>query len=155
MQSMLKGILVVFAAWCFLASAFAVEKTIAKSDLPPAVQKTAAQQSAGSSVISNSKDREGGKLEYEVQMKVNGHSKDVTIAPDGQLLEIEEEVSKSDLSPEVAAALEQKAGKGKIAKIESLTKNGKIVAYEAQVVTRGKRSEVQVGPRGQTLSHEE
>lgn len=155
MQSILKGLPVFFAVLCLATSAFAVEKKIAKSDLPAAVQKTAEQQSAGSTAISYSKDREDGKLEYEVQMTVNGHSKDVTIAPDGRLLEIEEEVSKSDLPPAVATALDQKAGKGKIGKIESLTKQGKLVAYEAQVVTGGKHSEVQVGPNGQTLSHEE
>lgn len=155
MQFMLKGIPVVFVAACLAGSAFAAERTIAKNDLPAAVQKTAEQQSAGSTVISYSKDREDGKLEYEVQMKVNGHSKDVTIAPDGRLLEIEEEVAKSDLSPEVAAALDRRAGNGKITKVEAMTKNGKLVAYEAQVVTGGKHSEVQVGPKGQMLSHEE
>ena len=31
----------------------------------------------------------------------------------------------------------------------------KLVAYEAQVTTNGKRSEVQVGPDGKPLDHEE
>jgi hypothetical protein len=51
--------------------------------------------------------------------------------------------------------LQAKAGKGKITKVESLTKKDKLVAYEAQVVTNGKKSEVQVGPDGKPLDHEE
>ena len=88
-------------------------------------------------------------------MIVNGHSKDVLIAADGTVVEIEEQVAPGSLSAEVKAGLQAKAGKGKIVKVESLTKKGKLVAYEAQVETNGKKSEVQVGPDGKPLAHEE
>ena len=88
-------------------------------------------------------------------MMVNGHSKDVLIAADGTVVEVEEQVTLDSLSPEVKAGLQAKAGKGKILKVESLTKKGKLVAYEAQVETNGKKSEVQVGPDGKPLAHEE
>jgi hypothetical protein len=55
----------------------------------------------------------------------------------------------------VKAGLLGKAGKGKITRVESLTKKGKLVAYEAQVNTNGKKSEAQVGPEGQPLDHKE
>ena len=51
--------------------------------------------------------------------------------------------------------LQAKAGKGKILKVESLSKLGKIVAYEAKVITDGKKSEVQVGLDGKPLDREE
>ena len=54
-----------------------------------------------------------------------------------------------------ALALQAKADKGKITKVESITKKDKLVAYEAQVVTDGKKSEVQVGVDGKPLDHEE
>ena len=133
----------------------AAEKSISRSELPAAVKTTTDEQSKGATVRGYSTDRENGKLEYEVEMLVNGHTKDVTIAPDGRLLEIEEEVSLNSLSTQVRSGLAAQAGKGKITKIESLTKNGKIVAYEAQVLLAGKHSEVQVGPDGGRLAHEE
>jgi hypothetical protein len=34
-------------------------------------------------------------------------------------------------------------------------KQGKLAAYEVQVLTGGKRSEAQVGPDGKPLNHEE
>jgi len=70
-------------------------------------------------------------------------------------IEIEEEVAIASLPPAVNEGLTKAAGKGTIEKVESLTKKGKIVAYEAVVKTGTKKSEVQVGPDGKKLDHEE
>jgi hypothetical protein len=85
---------------------------------------------------------------------VGDHTKDVTIDPQGGVLEVEEQVATDGLPANVFHGLSAQARKGKIAKVESLTKHGRIVAYEAQVIG-GKRSEIQVGPDGQKLVHEE
>jgi hypothetical protein len=69
----------------------------------------------------------------------------------GTAIAQEKKIKRSDLPP----AVEKTAGKGKILKVESLTKKGKLVAYEAQVDTNGKKSEIQVGPEGKPLDHEE
>jgi hypothetical protein len=135
--------------------ASAQEKKIRRSELPPAVEKTVAAQSEGATIRGFSTEKEKGQTLYEVEMTVNGHSKDVSIAADGSIAEIEEQVALDSLSPEVKAGLQAKAGKGKILKVESLTKKDKLVAYEAQVETNGKKSEVQVGPDGKSLDHEE
>lgn len=44
---------------------------------------------------------------------------------------------------------------GTIGKVESLTKKGQLVAYEAVVKTGTKRREIQVGPDGKKLAHPE
>jgi hypothetical protein len=135
--------------------ASAQEKKIRRSELPPAVEKTVAAQSEGATIRGFSTEKEKGQTLYEVEMTVNGHSKDISIAADGSIVEIEEQVSLDSLSPEVKAGLQAKAGKGKLVKIESLTKKDRLVAYEAKVDTNGKKSEVQVGPDGKPLDHEE
>jgi len=136
-------------------TASAQEKKIKRSDLPPVVEKTVAAQSAGATIRGFSTEKEKGQTLYEVEMTVNGHSKDISIAADGSIVEIEEQVALDSLSPEVKAGLQAKAGKGKLVKVESLTKKDKLVAYEAQVDTNGKKFEVQVGPDGKPLDHEE
>jgi len=136
-------------------NASAQEKKIKRSDLPPAVEKTVAAQSEGATIKGFSTEKEKGETFYEAEMMVNGHSKDVLIAADGTVVEVEEQVAFDSLSADVKAGLQAKAGKGKILKVESLTKKGKLVAYEAQVDTNGKKSEVQVGPDGKPLDHEE
>jgi hypothetical protein len=140
----------------FLAlPALSQEKKIQRSDLPPAVEKAVAAQTQGATVRGFSEEKEHGQTFYEAEFVVNGHSKDVLMDPEGRVVEVEEQVVVDSLSPAVRDGLQAKAGKGKLVKVESLTKKGKLVAYEAQVVTGGKRSEVQVGPQGQPLDHEE
>jgi uncharacterized membrane protein YkoI len=135
--------------------ASAQEKKIKRSDLPPAVEKTVAQQSRGATIHGFSTEKENGQTLYEVEMTVDGHSKDISMATDGSIVEIEEQVAPDSLPPEIKAGLQAKAGKGKILKVESLTKKDKLVAYEAQLETNGKKSEVQVGPDGKPLDHKE
>lgn len=137
------------------AQAAAQDKKLQRSELPPAVGKTADAQSVGATVRGYSSETEDGQLSYEVALTVNGRSRDVSIAPDGTLLEIEEEVAFDSLPAAVRAGLMQAAGAGKIGKVESLTKKGLLVAYEAHVRTGTKRSEVQVGPDGKPLAHPE
>jgi uncharacterized membrane protein YkoI len=151
----LKLIGVVAVALLFAVGAFAQEKKIKKSDMPAAVQKTVDEQSKGATVKGYSTEVEDGKTLYEVELTVNGHSKDVSMTADGAVVEVEEQVTIDSLPAEVRDGLKNKAGAGKITKVESLTKQGKLVAYEAQVLTSGKKSEVQVGPDGKPLAHPE
>jgi uncharacterized membrane protein YkoI len=123
--------------------------------LPPAVEKTVAAQTQGATIKGFSMEEEMGKTYYEVEMTVNGHGKDVSMDANGVVTEVEEEVALDALPPAVKAAITDKAGKGTLGKIESLTKGGKLVAYEAHVMTDGKKSEIQVGPDGKPLAHEE
>jgi hypothetical protein len=147
--------LAVVASLFLTLPALTQEKKIKRSDLPPAVEKAVAAQSQGANIRGFSEEKENGQTFYEVALMVNGHSKDVLMDADGVVVEVEEQVAVNSLAPTVRDGLQAKAGKGKLAKVESLTKSGKLVAYEAQVVTDGKRSEVQVGPDGKSLDREE
>ena len=131
------------------------EKKIKRGDLPPAVEKTVVEQSRGASIRGFSQEKENGQTFYEAELIVNGQSKDVLMNVDGAVVEVEEQVSIASLPPAVRDALQAKAGSGKLVKVESLTKKGKLVAYEAQILTNGKKSEVQVDRDGKPLNHEE
>jgi uncharacterized membrane protein YkoI len=67
-----------------IASVSIAEQGITKSDLPEPAQKTADAQGAGATVVSYAKDVEKGNLEYEVQLMVAGHTKDLAIDPSRQ-----------------------------------------------------------------------
>jgi hypothetical protein len=131
------------------------EKQIRRSDLPAAVEKTVVEQSKGATIRGFSEERENGQSFYEAELMVNGHSKDVLMDGNGSVVEVEEQVSTESLPAAVRQGLQDKAGNGKLVKVERLTKKDKLVAYEAKVLTNGKKSEVQVGPDGQPLDHEE
>ena len=129
----------------------AQEKRIKRSDLPPAVEKSVVENSRGATIRGLSQEREHGRTFYEAELIVNGHSKDVLMDKNGAVIEIEEQVAIDALPPPVRAELQGKAGRGKLLKVESRTKNGKVVAYEALVVTKGKKAEVRVSPDGRPL----
>lgn len=147
--------IVLVATLIVVGTASGQEKKIQRSELPAAVEKTVAAQTQGATIHGFSMEQEKGKTYYEVEMTVNGHGKDVSMDANGVVTEVEEEVALDALPPAVKAGITARAGKGTIGKIESLTKGGKLVAYEAHVTTDGKKSEIQVGPDGKTLAHEE
>jgi hypothetical protein len=138
-----------------VASAQEQEKKIQRADLPPAVEKTVTAESQGATVKSFSEEKEDGQTYHEAEMLVSGHSKDVLIDKDGGIVEVEEQVVFDSLPADVKNGFQSKAGSGKIVKVESLTKHGKLVAYEAKVQANGKKKEIQVGPNGKALDREE
>lgn len=136
-------------------AAGAQEKRIARSELPPAVAATVDRETKGATIKGFTTEREHGRTMYEVETVVSGRTRDIEIAQDGRVNEIEEEVDIASLPAKVQQALNAKAAGGKVMKVESLTKNGRLVAYEAAMVKNGRHSEFQVGPTGGALVHEE
>ena len=147
-------ILIVFAT-VWLPAAVAQEKKIKRSNLPPAVEKTVAAESKGATIRGFAKETENGQINYEAQLMVDGHSKDIAMDASGAILEVEEQVTIDALPAAIKDGLQSKAGQGRLVKVESIVKRDKLVAYEAQIMKNGKRSEVQVGPDGKALDHDE
>ena len=133
---------------------FGEEKTIERSNLPPAVEQALQRQLGGATLKGCTTEMEHGKVVFEAELLIAGHSKDVLFDADGKILEVEEEVGFEALPVQGKAGLRSAARGGKIGKVESLTRQDKLVAYEVVVERNGNRSEVQVGPNGQKLHHE-
>lgn len=135
----------------FVALAQGGEKKINLKNLPPAVQKTVQEQSQGAKIRGLSKEVEKGKTIYELELLVGGHAKDMLIAADGNVMEIEEEVALAAVPVAAKTAIEKQVGKGKLHKLESVTKNGTLEFYEAVIKTGGKTREIKVGPEGNLI----
>jgi hypothetical protein len=129
-------------AWLTL-TAFAGETAVKMKDLPPAVQKTVAEQTKGAQIKGISKEVEKGKTTYEVETLVNGKSRDLTFDAEGTLLSVEEAVALDTIPAAAKASIEKLAAGGKIKSVESVTK-GQTVGYEAVIVKGLKKSEVVV-----------
>lgn len=148
-------ILAVLVLGLTFLNAHAQERKITRAQLPPAVEQTVQRESSGGSIKGFSTEVEKGQQFYEASLTINGHNKDILIDRNGRVVEVEEEVSLDSLPANVQDALRKAAGAGTIKVVESLTKNGKLVAYEAQVRRGKKRLEVQVGPNGEKLKRPE
>lgn len=147
--------MVVFTAALMLSISQAQERKIRRSQLPRAVEETVAKESEGATIKGFATEIEKGQKMYEVELTVNGHGKDILMDKQGNIVEIEEEVTMDSLSAAVREGLQKAAGAGTIGMIESLTKRGKLVAYEAHVRNGKKRFEIQVGPKGEKLRQPE
>jgi hypothetical protein len=123
----------------FTLGVAAQQKKVDQSSLPLAVQKTVQEQSKVATIKGFATEREHGKKVYEAELMVNGHSKDIEIAQNGTLNEVEEEVAFASLPADVQTALTTKASGAKITKVESITKHDKLVAYEAATLKGMKR----------------
>jgi hypothetical protein len=153
MNRIVKVSVAVLIALATLSVVQAQEKKLKREQLPPAVEKTVATESQGATIKGFSTEVEKGKRLYEVAMTVDGRSKDISMDRYGKVVEVEQEVTMESLPATVQEGLRKAAGAGTIGIIESLTKGGKLVAYEAHVKTGAKRSEIQVGPNGEKLAH--
>jgi hypothetical protein len=128
------------------ALALTQERKIKRSDLPAAVEKTVAVKSQGATIRGYSEERENGKTYYEAELMVSGHSKDLLIEGNGTIAEVEEQIAFDTLPAAVRDGLLAKAGKGKLLKVESITKHDKLVAYEAKVLTGAKKQRYKSTP---------
>ena len=92
------------------------------------------------------KDRENGKLTYEVETLKHGKSKDIPLDVSGTVLEVEQEVAPSSLPPAVSDAIAKAAHSSKIGKVEFVRESA-IANYETTITSNGQRREVASVPR--------
>jgi hypothetical protein len=131
------------------------EKSVKMKDLPPAVQQTVLEQSRGTKIRGLSKETEDGtNFFYEMTIRVNGQTRDVLIDPNGTVVEVEETTSLAALPQLVRDEFQRQAANGKIRKVESVSRGGQIVFYEAEIRVAGKTTEVQVDPGGKVIKTE-
>jgi hypothetical protein len=138
-----------------LSVAQAQERQITREQLPAAVEQTVAKEAEGATIKGFATEVEHRQRFYEMSLIVNGQGKDILMDKNGRIVEIEEEVSIDSLPAAVQQALKKAAGSGTIEIVESLTKGGNLVAYEAHVRRGNKRFEIQVGPNGEKLKRPE
>jgi len=140
----------IFVVTVGFSAGHASEKAITMKDLPAAVQRTVQEQIKGAAILHLSKEFEGGKTVYEVEMQVKGHGKDVTIGASGAVIEVEEEVALESIPGAAREAIKKAAGSGQITKVETVTEGNRL-AYEAHLRKDGKRSEIKVSGDGRLL----
>ena len=128
------------------------EKQVTLKQLPSAVRKTVDEQAVNARIRRIIKEVEKGKTQYEVEMTVDGHSKDLIIDASGSVLEIEEETKFSSLPGPVQNEMQKRIGKGRIQKLESITRGGQLSSFEATVLIAGKKKEIKFAADGKPLN---
>ncbi len=129
---------------------YGAETRIQEKDLPAAVRETLKAQSTGAQIRSFSKETEGGKIYYEAETTIHGHSRDILMDASGAVIEVEEQVSLESVPEPARAAIVKRAGAGKLIKVELVTR-GAAAWYEAAVSSGGRRAEYKVNREGKAI----
>lgn len=115
----------------------AQEAKIKESDVPQAVVAAFKSAYPNATVKGYSKERENGKLFYEIESKDGSTMRDLLYNPDGSVAEIEETVAATDLPAEAQQAIQAKYPKAIVSRAERVTRGDKI-EYEVSA-RRGKQ----------------
>jgi uncharacterized membrane protein YkoI len=116
--------------------------------LPDAVLSHAKAEAEGATIRGCVKEKEDGKLTYEVETVKDGRSRDILLDASGSVLEVEQEVAADSLSAAVADATAKAAYGGKVGMIESVTRGDAIASYETTITSKGQRREVAFTAQG-------
>jgi hypothetical protein len=130
------------------AVASAQAKKLQQSDLPEAVQATAAKETAQGKVTAYWQRDQDGAVVYEVDLVVDGHARGVLINSEGAVVAVQDEVPWNKLDPSIQSGIQSQAGDGKVATVYSISRDGKLLRYIAIVDKGGQKTKVEVGADG-------
>ena len=145
-ESMFRKLTIVLA---IAMAAVAAGKKLTLKDLPAPAQKTVNDNLKGAEIKNIGKETEDGVAQYEIETMLNGKHRDFNVDTKGNLIEVEEETTMEAIPPAARTTILKKVGDGKLRSVETVSKPGKDLTYEAGYTTEaGKHAEVVVKADG-------
>lgn len=127
----LSVVMTIVALGIFTVAQVEKAKGLRLTDLPAAVQNTVRANLNGGEIKHISREKEDGVEQYEIETVLNGKARDFDVDSRGVLLVIEEQTSIDAIPAEARAGVLKKVSDGKLGRIETLSKPGKPLRYEA------------------------
>lgn len=119
--------------------------------LPLAVQEAITVQLGAERPETITRETDDDLMIYEAAQKVNGRLKEVKVGDNGQVIEVEDTLSVSDLPAVVTATVQKEAPEAQIEEVCLVT----YYYYEIMVNKEGEKREVKVLGNGQILEEED
>ena len=145
----MRAMTVLFAIVALGSAMAQTKKSLQLKDLPAAVQKTVGANLNGGEIKNIAKEKEDGVEQYEVESVLNGKSRDFNVDSKGGLLVMEEGTTIDAIPAPAKAGILKRVGVGRLGMIETFTKTGLPMMYEASYTDKnGKKHEVLVKADG-------
>jgi hypothetical protein len=106
-------------------------KSLQLKDLPAAVQKTVQANLKGGEIKNIGKETEDNTEQFEIESVLNGKARDFNVDMKGNLLVMEEATTLDAIPAAAKAAILKKVGDGKLGAVETYSKPGQPMLYEA------------------------
>ena len=124
-------------------------RSLQLKDLPAAVQKTVKDNLKGGEIKNIGKEKEDGVEQYEVESLLDGKSRDFNVDAQGNLLLVEVATTIDAIPAAAKDRILKKVADGKLAVVETFTKTGQPMMYEASYTDKkGKKRQVLVKADG-------
>jgi hypothetical protein len=149
---MMRSLTILLAVVVLCGSSLAQEKkgkSLQLKDLPADVQKTVEANLKGGQIKTIGKEKEDGIEQYEVESLLNGKSRDFNVDAKGTLLVVEEATTIYAIPAPAKASILKRIADGKLGTVETFTKPGQPMMYEAAYTDKkGRHHEVLVKADG-------
>lgn len=163
LNRMMRGAVALLIAVAFTATVRADESSnehqdddaqrVTLADVPAAVRAVIEKHVGNGEIKKIDKEKEDGKIVYDVEAKKNGKDIELSIAEDGTILTSEESVAYASLPAAVRAAAEKKLGGPGDYKASKEIEDGK-TAYEIEAKSNGKHITLKFSETGELLEEE-
>jgi hypothetical protein len=150
------GVLSVAFVLTSFARLRAGEAKLSPDQLPKAVLDAAKTKFADAKILGGVKEVEDGKTQFEVSIEKDGQHLVAIYTETGTLTAIEKTITAKELPKPVRQAIKKRYPKSSIKKVEEITKEDKVAAYEALVITADKKTiEAVFDPAGNFVKEEQ
>ena len=126
------------------------EKPVKLQELPPAVQEVVKAQGKSATVRGFSKEVKDGRTLYEIEMRVNGRTRDLTVDAQGTIVSDEQQTTLSEIPEAARTAIQKAATGGKLTLVEKVIEGGSTF-YEGHIMKGGKEIEIKVDANGKPV----
>ena len=131
-------------------SAIAQELKLKKKQVPRVVISAFKSAYPQATIRGYAREKENGKVYYEVESIEGQTTRDVLYNPDGTVAEIEESIPSGDLPAEAQEALRAKYPGSVVTKVEKITR-GDVTEYEAHAKVGKKNVSMEFDASGKPL----
>jgi hypothetical protein len=101
------------------------ERTVKASAVPDAVHEAVKKNYPDARAVRYTREKEGGKITYEVTLRVQGRVTDVGVTSEGQIVAEEERISADELPLAVAKSFAASPqGHGRVKRVERVVEGG-------------------------------
>jgi len=140
-----------FSTLALATLVFADGPSLKMESLPPSVQAAVKAQTINATILNISAVKVNSGTGYEVEMTIDGKSRDVEFDANGKILEIEEDADLSSIPAAAKNTIQAQTGKATFVKVEKVTKGSNISYVAILKSTHGSDFELGVNSAGKLL----
>jgi Putative beta-lactamase-inhibitor-like, PepSY-like len=133
------GLVAAVALTAALLRADDAEEKVPIDKLPKAVTDALKEKFPGAELLSATKDTDDDGVTYDVTIKYKKQELDVTLTPEGKIVEIEREIEVKEVPKVVMDAVKKKYPKATFKGASEITKDDKVAEYQLDLVTMDKK----------------